>query len=181
MSIDLCWSCFYVLHISLVLFLFLFSFSFFLLLLFPLTLCLSACACTSALDYYSTYIFIGYFILTIYFIEIDTHELINVTFAVAAASCTEIKLELKFKTEKYFVRLNGRQGVEVHKKQMDICVRCCIYLQFNWNRTKKSRMLSSRGRVCDKGKWNEKKRNEIVEIRKMFAKLDWRETEEALR
>lgn len=38
---------------------------------------LSACACTSALDY-STYIFIGYFILTIYFIEIDIHELINI-------------------------------------------------------------------------------------------------------
>lgn len=33
----------------------------------------------------------------------------------------DIKMKLKFKTEKYFVRLNGRQGVAVRKKQMNVC------------------------------------------------------------
>lgn len=33
----------------------------------------------------------------------------------------DIKMKLKFKTEKYFVRLNGRQGVAGRKKQMNVC------------------------------------------------------------
>lgn len=32
-----------------------------------------------------------------------------------------IKMKLKFRTEKYFVRLNGRQGVAERKKQMNVC------------------------------------------------------------
>lgn len=37
----------------------------------------------------------------------------------------DIKIKLKFRTEKYFVRLNGRQGVAVRKKQMNICKWIC--------------------------------------------------------
>lgn len=33
----------------------------------------------------------------------------------------DIEIKLKFRTEKYFVRLNGRQRVAVRKKQMNVC------------------------------------------------------------
>lgn len=40
-------------------------------------------------------------------------------------SFVDIKIKLKFRTEKYFVRLNGRQGVAVRKKQMNVCKWIC--------------------------------------------------------